>query len=300
MELKPFLSFDEQINLLRNRGLVIPNVAEFSKFLSENNYYRVNPYFKKHSTETNVFYEGTTSTKIVQAYKIDVIFRNILLTALQTIEVNFRTRLAYSLAEQLGPDCIYQENSFCSPTVFADYHSHFSEYISIKRNDPIILHHVNNYDRKFPIWVIVEIQTFGENSKLFSNLNREQRQNISTYFRGLKSNTLQDWIYCLVDLRNTCAHYQYLYKLNLKRHPGKTIFFKKNKINTSSIFCAILLIARLLEVKDFFKFMLTISRFEKRFPDGYLSNYGFPINWQELLSTFAISDTFLNEDLTNH
>lgn len=43
---KPFISIDEQINLLKNRGLNVPDsqLDEVRSFLLNNNYYRISGY----------------------------------------------------------------------------------------------------------------------------------------------------------------------------------------------------------------------------------------------------------------
>jgi len=45
MDLKPALTIDEQISLLKKRGMTFVNEQKAKLFLSENNYYRLNIYF---------------------------------------------------------------------------------------------------------------------------------------------------------------------------------------------------------------------------------------------------------------
>ncbi len=48
------------------------------------------------------FYEGTSIEDIYNLYEFDKKFRNLLMSTLESIEVAFRTRIAYLIAHQYG------------------------------------------------------------------------------------------------------------------------------------------------------------------------------------------------------
>ena len=78
MAQKDYKSLDEQIEILKSRGLNIPDETAAKQFLYQNNYYRVSGYsltLRKH----DVFTKSATFQNIVDIYDFDHELRHILL-----------------------------------------------------------------------------------------------------------------------------------------------------------------------------------------------------------------------------
>ena len=67
-ELKRKKTFDEQIDLLKNRNLIIDNEKQAKYILSKVNYYRLSGYFKYFYQSENRFKEGTSFDDIYNIY----------------------------------------------------------------------------------------------------------------------------------------------------------------------------------------------------------------------------------------
>ena len=71
MAQKDYKSLDEQIEILRSRGLNIPDETAAKQFLYQNNYYRVSGYsltLRKH----HVFAKSATLPNTVDIYDFDL------------------------------------------------------------------------------------------------------------------------------------------------------------------------------------------------------------------------------------
>ena len=116
---KPFLSFEDQVSLLADRGLIIDNQSQAIRFLSSNNYYRLNYYFHKYylpqqkaaantKDTKDIFIPGTTFIEIQRIYENDQWLRQLISGLLKKIEIYFGTSLSHYLAQACqDPNCLY-------------------------------------------------------------------------------------------------------------------------------------------------------------------------------------------------
>ena len=106
---KPALSFDQQADVLIQRGLIVSKKEELVEFLSRVNYYRLSGYsytFKVIDPQDGkeVFLKGTTFEVIKNRYEFDRRLRILLMTAIERIEVAIlRTRFVECHALKYGP-----------------------------------------------------------------------------------------------------------------------------------------------------------------------------------------------------
>ena len=99
---KDFKTIDEQIEILRSRGLTIEDEAEAKDFLLRNNYYRVSGYSLT-LRKNDVFAKSATFQNIENIYNFDHEFRHIILHHIETIEVQMKSIYAYEFTKVYGP-----------------------------------------------------------------------------------------------------------------------------------------------------------------------------------------------------
>src|SRR3990172_7157505 len=116
-ELKPALTVDQQICLLQSKGLTITNIDEASKFLTENNYYRLNAYFHKLMDERDHFIPNTNFSNIITIYNHDSYLRHKIFVMLEPIEVKLKTQIAYFLGCKYGSDAFYKKEIYKDPWI---------------------------------------------------------------------------------------------------------------------------------------------------------------------------------------
>ena len=102
MTAKPFRTIEEQLKILRSRGLIIDDEARAGAFLYRNNYYRISGYSLT-LRENDRFFEAASFQDIAEIHDFDHEFRSILFQQLLTIEVQIKSMYAYEFAKIHAP-----------------------------------------------------------------------------------------------------------------------------------------------------------------------------------------------------
>jgi len=280
---KPHLSFEAQVNLLRDRNLTINNVHYALKKLKHLNYYRLSAYFYPFYEEKDLFREGTTFEDIVQLYYFDKEFRNLLFFAVEKIEIYIRTQTAFIISQKHG---VFGYND---RRIFHNANKHQEILQSIKKEigrskEPFVNEYFSKYrDAYLPTWAMVEIISFNTLSKIFANLKEEYREAI-LHEIGIKPYVFQRWLHTLTYIRNVCAHHSRLWNKVLAIEPMKPKnqkFFKE--LNNKKIFFVVVMLEFLLqEIGDEeFDFKYQLQRLFHKYPMVDEKAMGFVQNWQD-------------------
>ncbi len=94
-------TIEEQIDMLKRRGLYIENEEKAKEILSDIGYYRLGFYWYRFEIDADerdrkhMFKEGATFKDAVELYNFDNELRCLLIKSITRIEVNFRTQLTY-------------------------------------------------------------------------------------------------------------------------------------------------------------------------------------------------------------
>ena len=281
MDLKKPASLQEQLELIKDRGCVVEDDEYVLKVLSDINYYRLSAYFLPFKSEDNVYRVNTSFNTIIEIYEFDRKLRNILFALMEGLETRLRTRIAYLHAHQYGALAYLNKDTFNGnhkPEIFLD---HLQGIINKNKNTPIVLHHQSKYNGQFPIWVIIELFTFGMLSKFYSDMKRKDQKEIARSTFGRSDTELGSWLFCLTNLRNACAHYSRLYYWEFPAQPAqmKDLGYTLNK----RIFDYILVVKALCK---------GTSHWNAFFPEFLelmesssicLEHIGFPYNWRDYL-----------------
>lgn len=293
--MKPFLSFDDQLSLLKSRHLIVKNTEEAKKILKTKNYYRLSGYFKLFTkTGSDEFVESFSMKKLMKIYNFDAELRFLTNEYVSKVEIGSRTRIAYLLAKNTSPD------SYLNPAYFDNAHHHttFIDKVDEEKRkssrNPIVVYHNGH---TMPIWALVEILTFGVVSKMYANLKRNLRRLIAgsndyekSYLEQIYSNNLQ----MVCNLRNICAHHGRLYgktfPYNLMLSHTDALVFGEYGVptpttSTSSPFHLFYALCNLLDSeKDVASFVKRIKRLFFRYRSIVdINMLGFPKKWAKLL-----------------
>lgn len=189
-----------------------------------------------------------------------------------------------------GSDALLNEKIFIHKTnsngrtIYSIIKDSLEKEIARQRNKPFVKHHIKKYNGKFPIWVSVELMSFGNLSSLFSILQDDDQKTIANYYKT-DAKYLKNWILCLVEVRNICAHFTRLYNMPLKENPKLYKENMKFKKKQNKLFPILLIMKRMLNSNSQWDSLLkdiehTFSKYAYCFN---LSFMGFPKNWKEIL-----------------
>ena len=291
VSLKEFKTFDEQLDILRNRNLVIDNPDFAKAVLMRVNYYRFTAYLFQFKIDQDNYMPGTKFDKIYNIYEFDRKLRNITITLLEHIEIAFRTYIAYTHSKKYGPDGYLNPSNFLNRTSWSgkDFHTEFCEILDCSKKSnkhrAFVQHHISSYSGKMPLWVATEILTFANISKLYSNLLPSEKGYIKQHFVTVNVDFVENWLECLTGVRNACAHSHRIYNEDfmlskiLKRYKG-------NNLNSRKFFNYVIAM-RYLTNSDFEwdAFYIRLDDLIREYRQSIdLALLGFPENWNEILT----------------
>ena len=76
-----------------------------------------------------------------------------------------------------------------------------------RKDELFVQHHKKCKGGIFPVWAATELMSFGQVSKFFKNMVREDRNKMSREFYSISSREyIESWIQCAVVARNIAAH----------------------------------------------------------------------------------------------
>ena len=290
------LTYEEQIRRLKEfHKLSIDDKEKAVQILKKINYYRLSGYGigLTMPNDKDKYRQGISLNHLYQLYRFDSELKNLLSLVIEQIEIQFRANISYHLAITYGALGYLESKNFADRTdskgnsVFEKILEEFKSMVKRNKELPFVKHHINKYGGQFPIWVAVELFTFGNLTSLYSIMKDEDRQVIAKLYRT-KDLYFNSWIRLLQEVRNLCAHYARLYNLILKTTPRlyKEYDFltQDSKTKKTKIFQILIVLKKVLDEEqwnDFYsKFSLLLNRYSKYIK---LSFMNFPNNWKEIL-----------------
>lgn len=208
---KPALTFKQQLELLESRGLKIGDRVAAEAFLADTNYYRLSAYCIPFQSKRDVFIPGATFENIQALYDFDRKLRACVIQGLERFEVAFKTAVANHLADRYGAFAHITPDNFDPRLVHLQWHSKLIEEIE-RSQETFIDHYKTKYEGfpLLPIWMAIEVMSFGSLSKLYWGLKRADQTAIARQF-NLAPPVLASWVHTLVVIRNLCAHHSRLW-----------------------------------------------------------------------------------------
>ncbi|UMB52953.1 Abi family protein [Lutibacter sp. A64] len=248
---KKAITVEKQVEKLTSRGMVMDLGEEKAKeILLDIGYYRLGFYWNpfeiddKHNLK-----KGTKFSDVVELYYLDVDLKNILIKAINRIEINFKTQLIYYASIK------YNHN----PTWFSDkkiitksYVNKFPDYYTRKfksDNKPIKKHHAKYpNDIYAPAWKTLEFLTFGSVITLYKSiLNKALKEEISKQYSIRRIEVFENFLLTILFIRNICAHSDLLFDANTPLEIKTTPLIKFNNNNRHCLDSSIKVILYFLE-----------------------------------------------------
>lgn len=306
MKTKEFKTLDEQIEILKNRGLVINDIDKAEELLLRENYFFINGYrhiFMKNHKEDS-FIPGTTFEELYAVFQFDRSFRNVLFKNLLIVENNLKSIIAYKLSKKYG----IREKDYLKPSNFSqdikkvrqvnDVLNKIKRQIKLNgRQHSATLHYISNYGY-VPLWILVKLLSFGMINELYSILKPDDKLAIAEYY-NLDVETLGIYIALLSNYRNLCAHEDIVYDHRTQKEIPDTRYHMELDVPTTNdeyvygkndIFAVIIMLKCMLTESDFTDFVNEVS-YDLNLLDGrvniipqskILDRMGFPSNWEEI------------------
>ena len=210
-------SIEEQIKLLKKRGMIFDDEDKAEQILEDVGYYRLGFYwyhfqkdFKKH-----LFLDNTHFSTVINLYYLDVDLRFLLIKVLSRIEINLRTRIIYIVSNHYKDNPFWFADKKIMKNQFVDTLDNF--YTDIKKKNKVIAEHHRKYpnDKYAPAWKTLEFMTLGSLYTLFTSLKEEEiKTAIASKYRVRNIKVFDNYFKVIRNIRNICSHTRVLYDLS--------------------------------------------------------------------------------------
>jgi abortive infection bacteriophage resistance protein len=304
---KIFRNLDEQINILKNKDLIIKDENETKKILLRENYFFISGY--RHLLMKNYrdkkFIKGATFDELYAIFNFDRRLRNICFKNILIIENNIKSIISYQLSKKYG----FQEKTYLNHNNYTqdslkakqvhDVLNKMRKQLAFNgKKHSATMHYLNNYGY-IPMWILVKVLSFGLMSEFYCILKNEDKDEIATYY-NVSQEELEVYLYLLANFRNICAHEDILYDHRTQRTIPDNKIHEQLKINKidgeyqygkNDLF-ALMIIFKCMLTPEEFREMIRETSYEIDILDGkidivpvesILNRIGFPTNWKEIM-----------------
>lgn len=220
----PF-TIKEQINQLKQRGLIINNDNEAEHYLSHISYYRLAGYWwpMQFDKEKHTFKIGSKFSDVIALYNFDHELRMLLFDVIEKIEIGLRTKLIYHLSHEYDPWWFQNTSIFINTKELIQTLATLDKEIE-RSKDIFIREHKKKHKDDFrfpPCWKSLELTSLGALSKLYGNLKPtiKSKDTIAIEFGTVNHTFLPSWLQSITQIRNYCAHHSRLWNKNLPGNP---------------------------------------------------------------------------------
>lgn len=210
---KTWKSFDQQLELLKSRGLIINNEDKALGYLKTLGYYRLSGYlysFRKidscnHKNRLDEFIGGSHFEDVRQLYVFDKKLRQLALDALERIEIAIRVNISYLLGK-------YDSLAHLNKHYFQEDFNHekwltkYQAFIKRESSTQFVKHHLEKYGG-LPVWASSELWDFGAMSILYKNMKTNDKDHIARIYRLKSGKHLQTHLHAFNFIRNIAAHH---------------------------------------------------------------------------------------------
>ena len=314
--MKEHKTFNQQLTILRNRGVVVPTNGKPKRFLEQENYYNVVNGYKdlfliKDSNnlpvEPELYQEGTHFNELKALFLFDRELRILLLKYLLIFENSIKTTVAYEFSKKYP-----RKNAYLDIANFVDNDpKKVLQQISIlikTIHDKVdrtgaIKHYIEEHG-EVPLWVLVNFLTMGNIANFYNILTDSTKNIIAKFYTDKyrtqnKDNTFRlssaDLSACLKVanlVRNICAHDERLYNVNLRNVRISQIanHFGIRRYDNKRFIVVILFLKIVLDKKDFQRLYKALRNLFNQYADEFKT-----VVFDDILNTMGIDLTELEK-----
>lgn len=286
---KPALKYNEQIQQLQDRGLLITNIPRATHLLESISYYRLSGYWYPFLKEKNlhIFKPGSTFQDAFNLYCFDRKLRVMIIRELEKIEISIRAKMIYELSHSYD-GFWYKEQVL--------FKNDYKQAVSLDKLKKEFARSDEEFIKSFrikytndlpPSWMLLEIASFGSISSLYGNLKSSRaKRNIAKHF-GLNDVTFASWLHSIVYLRNVCAHHSRLWNRVLSIQPvipqsTSKPWLEESDANNKKMYFALSMILYLLQtINPNNSFVERFKALLVEYPNVDVNAMGFKDRWEE-------------------
>lgn len=233
---KPSRTIEEQIDLLESRGMNIRDRQFVADWLQRVSYFRLKGYWWEMQDDpvNHHFRKGWYFEDIVERYSFDKELKIILFHAIETLEIALRTKLIYHMSQSHGGLWYLNPSLAADASLHKQQLEHLQDEFAKSGENFVkeyLVKHPNQLkpslkgyqsDEDPDAWIIMEVATFGELSKIYKNIDHQlpAKSAIANDFGLNLHSELSSWLEAIAYLRNMVAHHSRLWSRNMVKRPA--------------------------------------------------------------------------------
>lgn len=315
--MKEFKTFNQQLVILRNRGMTVPKDGTPKRFLEQENYYNVINGYKdlflcKDSQDKAIVPEtylpNTHFNELKALFLFDRELRFLFLKYLLIFENSFKTTISYEFTKKYSkansyleisnyrdddPKGVLKQISILTKTI----HDNVGGKGAIK-------HYIEDHG-SVPLWVLVNYLTIGNLSYLYSALKNSDKNAIAKYYSDkykkqynpintfkISSEDMESALKIFNLIRNQCAHDERLFNSDYKsvRVANIANFFGITNYNNRRIVVAILYFKAMLNKPYYKKFNSELNAIFDKYKNEFHT-----VSFTDILDSMGIVSSELNK-----
>lgn len=315
--MKEYKTFNQQLAILRNRGMIVPTNGIPKRFLEQENYYNViNGYkdlFLRKDSQGNIiapeeYLPNTHFNELKSLFLFDRELRFLFLKYLLIFENSFKTSISHEFSKKYpkansyleianyrddDPKGVLKQISILTKTI----HDNVGAKGAIK-------HYIEDHG-SVPLWVLVNYLTIGNLSYLYSALKDSEKNTIAKYYSDkytkqyktsnilrLSSADMESALKIFNLVRNQCAHDERLFNSDYKNVRTSNIanYFGITTYNNRRIVVAILYFKALLNKNYYKKFHIELNEIFNRYSKEF-----YTVKFDDILDIMGINLAELNK-----
>lgn len=305
---KVFKTLDEQVDILRSKGLIVSDVDKAKEILLKENYFFISGYrhlFMK-TYNSGTYLPGTTFEELYATFVFDRQMRNIYFKHILVIENNIKSLISYVLSKKYG----FREKDYLDPKNFNqdpmrarqvhDVLDKMKRQIRVNgKQHSATVHYANNYGY-IPLWILVKVLSFGIVSELYTILKDEDKEEIANMYH-IDVTSLSIYLSILSNYRNLCAHEDILYDHRTQRYIPDTKYHYQLNIpkeeddyiyGKNDLYSVIIIMRQMLRPDEFRNLIHEIGyeidvldgKIDSLPLDKILNKISFPTNWRDIIN----------------
>jgi len=294
--MKEYKTFNQQLTILRSRGMIVPTNGSPKRFLEQENYYNVINGYKDlflskdangNPVTPEAYLPNTHFDELKSLFLFDRELRFLFLKYLLIFENSFKTVISHEFSQKYpkansyldianyrddDPKGVLKQISILTKTI----HDNVGSQGAIK-------HYIEEHG-SVPLWVLVNYLTIGNLSYLYSALKDSEKNTIAKYYSEkfnkqyklsnqlrISSDDLESALKIFNLVRNQCAHDERLFNTDYKNIRVANIanYFGINNYNNRRIVVAILYFKVVLNKNYYKKFHSELNEIFNRYKNDF-------------------------------
>ncbi len=300
-------TFSEQVDLLKSRGLNVPNEKKAENILTYVSYNRLSNYWYpmlKNPKEDELFKENSYFDTIFRLYQFDSELRTITFQAIEQIEIAVRTQVIYHFSHEHNSGFWYEKSEvFSKYPNFVQLLSKITKNVQETKQEYILKYHRKYEQYLPPSWKSFELLTFTNLLSILKSIKNNKELIPVAKSLGIHHSLLISWLESFIYIRNITAHHGRLWNIILTIKPewlkspqGKWVnrwendydpdghTLEKVDVNDKILkfyagICAILYCLQF--INPYHKYKEQLIGLINKYPEVDLYHMGFPKDWEK-------------------